>query len=144
MKKYLVIVVMALVAVFAVSCNKEKKIDIVGHAWQYQGAIDTMGLHIDMEIVMDFNNADSVDIVSSMTSSIYTQSKTNKFAYTWDGEKNLVLNRTPNDTTVTTRYLTYNKETEEFSMPLNQIESEDADEMIALTGVDVLVFKKIR
>ena len=144
MKKYFVIAVMALVAVFAVSCNKEKKIDIVSHEWLYTGSVDTMGIHIDLGIDMAFNAADSVDITTSVTSSVFNESAAAKWAYTWDGEKNLVLSKTEEDNTVRTRAMTYNKETEEFSLPLDQMEGENTEEMIALTGLDVLVFKKVK
>ena len=144
MKKYFVIAVMALIAVFAVSCNKEKKIDIVGHEWLYTGSVDTMGLHIDLGIDMAFNDADSVDMTTSITSSVYNQSVVSRWAYTWDGEKNLVLSKTDEDNTVRTRAMTYNKETEEFSLPLDQMEGDNTDQMIALTGLDVLVFKKVK
>ena len=40
--------------------------------------------------------------------------------------------------------MTYNKETEEFSLPLDQMEGENTEQMIALTGLDVLVFKKVK
>ena len=135
---------MALVAVFAVSCNKEKKIDVVGHEWLYTGTIDTMGVHIDLGIDMAFNHADSVDMTSSVTTSGYNNSFVSRWAYTWDGEKNLVLSLTDEDNTVKTRAMTYNKETEEFSMPLDQLEGDNTEQMIALTGLDVLVYKKVK
>ena len=135
---------MALVAVFAVSCNKEKKIDIVGHEWLYTGSVDTMGLHLDLGINMAFNGADSVDMTSSIASSVVNESVVSKWAYTWDGEKNLVLSKTDENNTVRTRSMTYNKETEEFSMPLDQLEGDNTQQMMALTGLDVLVFKKVK
>ena len=144
MKKYFVIAVMALVAVFAISCNKEKKIDIVGHEWLYNGDIDTMGIHIKIDMGLSFPTADSVDITTSITSPVYNNSLAIRWAYTWDGEKNLVVSKTEEDNTVRTRYLTYNKETEEFYMPLRQVEDDNTEEMIALTGLDVLVFKKVK
>lgn len=72
------------------------------------------------------------------------ESAVSKWAYTWDGEKNLVLSKTEEDNTVRTRAMTYNKETEKFSLPLDQMEGENTEQMIALTDLDVLVFKKVK
>lgn len=144
MKKYLVIAVLALVAVFAVSCNKDKKVVVVGHEWLFTGTIDTMGVHLDLAMGMAFNDADSVDMTTSITSSGNNQSKVSRWAYTWDGEKNLVLSRTGNDNNIKSRAMTYNKETEEFTMPLDQIEGDNTEQMMSLTGLDVLVFKKVK
>ena len=144
MKKYFVIAVLALVAVFAVSCNKNKKVDIVGHVWICHENIDTLDAHISMDISMDFINADSVEATTYIVTPVENETQIVRRPYTWDGEKNLVLSKTEEDNTVRTRAMTYNKETEEFSLPLDQMEGENTEEMIALTGLDVLVFKKVK
>jgi len=144
MKKYFVIAVMALVAVFAVSCNNNKKIDLVGHAWQYQGSIDTMDMHIDVTLTLDFDDAEYVSIATTIVSSVYNETTNSRNAYSWDGEKYLVIYKTNNDSSVTSRNLTYDKKTEEFTMMLDQNESEDTEQMIALIGTDRFVFKKVK
>ena len=144
MKKYFVIAVMALVAVFAVSCNKNKKIDIVGHAWNCHENIDTMGMHISMDLSLAFINADSVDATTIIVTPVQNETQTVRRAYTWDGEKNLVVYKPNEDNTTSTRNLTYVKETEEFHMSLDQIEGDNTAQMIDLMGIDELVFKKVK
>lgn len=144
MRKYFFIAVLALVAVFAVSCNKDKKIDLVGHAWNYHGNIDTLDAHIVIDLSLAFNDADSVDATTSIVTPDQSESKTVRRAYSWDGEKNLVVYRTKDDNTISTRNLTYVKETEEFHMTLDQIEGDNTAQMIALIGIDELVFKKVK
>ena len=144
MKKYFFIAVLALVAVFAVSCNKNKKIDLVGHAWNCHENIDTLDAHISMDISLAFNDADSVYATTSIVTPDRNETKTVRRAYTWDGEKNLVIYLTNDDNTISTRNLTYVKETEEFHMPLDQIEGDNTAQLIALIGFDELVFKKVK
>lgn len=144
MKKYFVIAVLALVAVFAVSCNKNKKVDIVGHVWICHENIDTLDAHISMDISMDFINADSVEATTYIVTPVENETQIVRRPYTWDGEKNLVIYRTNEDNTITTRNLTYVKETEEFHMPLDQIEGDNTAQMIELMGIDELVFKKVK
>ena len=54
------------------------------------------------------------------------------------------LYRTNEDNTTSTRNLTYVKETEEFHMPLDQIEGDNTAQLISLMGFDELVFKKVK
>ena len=144
MKKYFVIAVLALVAVFAVSCNKNKKVDIVGHTWTCHENVDTLDAHISMDLSLAFINADSVDATTSIVAPGRNETQTVRRSYTWDGEKNLVIYRTNEDNTILTRNLTYVKETEEFHMPLDQIEGDNTAQMIELMGIDELVFKKVK
>ena len=140
MKKYFVVAILALVTVFAVSCNRDKKIDLVGHTWSCHENIDTLDAQISLDLIMAFNDADSVDATTSIVTPDRTETTTVRRAYTWDGEKYLVFYRTNEST----RTFTYKKKTEEFYLPLDQIEGGNNAQLIALTGLDTLVFKKVK